>query len=289
MSIGLFVQRIYFSLYYIIHRGLLINGWIYPNRFSYARNNFGDDINIPLLYILSGKNCVVKHSTFLQNTNNLLCIGSIIEGFTDEQSIIWGSGAIEGKKKLTYKPKKVCAVRGPLTRQYLLDQGIECPEIYGDPALLMPLIYSPKFEKKFKLGIIPHYSELELPEIKALSDRDDIIVIKMRNYATWQSVIDQIVSCEAIASSSLHGLIISDAYGVPNVHVRLSNNVEGGEFKYRDYYGGVGRVYIPAIDLSERIDLLEIKKGIKSYKPLNYDYKPLLRAFPYKLKTKYKI
>lgn len=289
MKLTGFFYSLYFTLCHKLRGDIVLSGWFSVVRISILKNNWGDDINFPLIKELTGRNAVPKQCASDVDAENLLCVGSIIEGYMDNQSVIWGSGAIEGKKKLTYKPKKVCAVRGPLTRQYLLDQGIECPEIYGDPALLMPLIYTPKFEKKFKLGIIPHYSELELPEIKALSDRDDIIVIKMRNYATWQSVIDQIVSCEAIASSSLHGLIISDAYGVPNVHVRLSNNVEGGEFKYRDYYGGVGRVYIPAIDLSERIDLLEIKKGIKSYKPLNYDYKPLLRAFPYKLKTKYKI
>lgn len=286
MKIKAYIYKLYFTLRHILRGDLILSGWFSVIRISILRNNWGDDINFPLLRELTGKNSVPKECILDSNVDNLLCIGSIIEGFMDSNSIIWGSGAIEGKKKLECKPKRVCAVRGPLTRQYLLGQGIDCPEIYGDPALLMPIIYTPNVEKKYKLGIIPHYSELELPEIKALDSRDDILIIKMRNYTTWQSVIDQICSCEAIASSSLHGLIISDAYGVPNVHIKLSNKVEGGEFKYKDYYGGVGREYVPAIDFSRGIKLSEIQNSLKLYKPI-YNIKPLLNAFPYRLKTKY--
>lgn len=64
---------------------------------------------------------------------------------------VWGAGIIDGTKKLRYKPKKVYAVRGPLTRKVLLAQGVKCPEIYGDPALLVAKYYQPKIEKNINM------------------------------------------------------------------------------------------------------------------------------------------
>ena len=55
------------------------------------------------------------------------------------------------------KTKKIHAVRGPLTKAKLDSEGIACPEVFGDLALLMPEIYDPSFKKKYKVGILPHY------------------------------------------------------------------------------------------------------------------------------------
>lgn len=60
---------------------------------------------------------------------------------------MWGAGVIDDAKELPAHPKKVLAVRGPLSRKYLLDRGIECPAVYGDPALLVPKVYHPSVTK----------------------------------------------------------------------------------------------------------------------------------------------
>jgi pyruvyltransferase len=77
-----------------------------------------------------------------------MVIGSIIGWMTNKDSIIWGSGVREPDNPLPAIPRKVLAVRGPLTRKYLISQGVECPEIYGDPALLLPKIYPLSFVNK---------------------------------------------------------------------------------------------------------------------------------------------
>ena len=78
-----------------------------------------------------------------------MCIGSIMDWMTNNESYIWGSGVRDNTNKLKCKPHKVLAVRGPLSRQYLIDNGVDCPPVYGDPALLLPLITPPLHRETF--------------------------------------------------------------------------------------------------------------------------------------------
>ncbi|HQA91106.1 MAG TPA: hypothetical protein PK316_15725, partial [Sedimentisphaerales bacterium] len=59
-------------------------------------------------------------------------------------------------------------------------------------------------------------------------------------------------ACECVLSSSLHGLIVADAFGVPNAWLKLSDKVRGNDFKFRDYYS----VY----DLDEKVIPLRIEQ-----------------------------
>ena len=105
----------------------------------------------------------------------------------------------------------------------------------------------------------------------------------MQDYDSWKSVIDQICSCESIASSSLHGLIISDAYHVPNTRILLSTLIEGGDFKYLDYFASVHREDTIPLDFTHSISLPSLNSSLENYKAICFDVRPLLSAFPYKL------
>lgn len=281
-----FVQNALMSIYFLGRKYVTINCAVYmtEHNLSIRKGNLGDDLNVPLIEGLTGKKVRLLRTFFTRHRENLLPIGSIIENFCNKDSIIWGSGAISGMVKLRETPKKVCAVRGPLTRDFLQEQHIYCPEIYGDPALLLPLIYQPSVKKWYKLGIIPHYCDFNLPHVENFrNENPDIFFIHFKDYNNWEDVIDQIVSCEQIASSSLHGLIISDAYGIPNVRIKLSENIEGGDFKYNDYFMSVNRYDVNTIDCCTNIDIKKISEELHRYKPINFDVKPLLKSFPYEL------
>jgi pyruvyltransferase len=145
------------------------------------------------------------------------------------------------------------SVRGPLTRFQV--KGADVPKSYGDPALLLPLMYYPKIEKKKKTGIIPHYVD------KKYFTKDQIIDIE-QDYTTF---IDQILECDEIISSSLHGIIIAEAYGIKTKWVMYGDKIEGGEFKYQDYFLGTGRPIQQQNKVLDKIrDLRSIQNEILS-------------------------
>lgn len=268
---------------------ILIHGYFFRKRLSLYNYNLGDDISVPLIEALTGRKVLFRNWTYNgAKKEHLLTIGSLVDYYTNENSVIWGSGAIEASKPMSVKPRHVCSVRGPLTREYLLKNGIDCPEIYGDPALLVPLIYNLQVEKKYRVGVIPHIVDYDKPVVRQLmEDYPDFHFIRFGGYKSWKGVINEIRSCDCIISSSLHGLILSDAYGIPNVHVNFSDDLMGGEFKFKDYYGGVKRSYIPPLDWRSNIVIEDAMNAIGNYEHFYFDPKQLLNAFPYKLSKRF--
>lgn len=262
---------------------ILIDCWAEQWFGKIMPRNFGDELNFYLLEILSGKNIVNATNTLFRGTKYLF-IGSIIEKRSTPDSIIWGSGAIEGHpRELDAKPRSVLAIRGKLTKKYLEDYGVACPDIYGDPALLLPMVYAPKIEKKYQLGIIPHFSEIHHPIVEEFvsANKDEVHLISLENYGDWHTVIDEILSCKYIVSSSLHGLIIADAYGIPNIWLNISGNLLGGEFKFRDYFSGVERNYSPPFALRPDTQTEELYDLLRDFSPIHFDPEKLLSVCPF--------
>lgn len=247
--------------------------------------NWGDDVSIVLTELLSKKK-VIPYKFALIKSTNYLCIGSIIQWYSNNNSIIWGAGLLYYSTNIK-KPHKVLAVRGPLTRQCLLDNKIQCPEIYGDPALLFPLFYQPKnLAPKYKLGIICHYSELHkrrIPIPLSVSE-DDILFINISHYSKWTEFIDQITSCQCIISSSLHGIIVSDAYKVPNIWTSFSDNMnKDNEFKFQDYFLSVNKTNEKIALYNDLIYIQDLIKYIKSkWVSPQIDLNKLLSVCPFK-------
>jgi len=245
---------------------------------SYKNKNFGDILNPILFNFLTKKNAVSINAQYYKHSNYLV-IGSVLQ-CANKYSTVWGSGFISEKSICREKPFKICAVRGKLTRQKLLQQGIDCPEVYGDPALLMPYVYVPKVEKKYKLGVIPHYSDKNHEWLKNI-DRDDVLVIDVITDNPL-AIIDQINSCESIASSSLHGLIISDAYQIPSIWIELSGKLIGGYFKFHDYFSSVGKNIKQPYPVTIKTSVEDLQ-NLTSFEELKIDLKLLIENCPFKI------
>ena len=211
------------------------------NRLSWHNDhtqNWGDDLNPYLYEKITGKVPDFVHLN--ENVKKHMMIGSIL-GVAKSNSIVWGSGAMFANDSLP-RGVDVRAVRGPLSRKIVMSSGIKCPEVYGDPALLMSRYYQPKIEKKYKLGIIPHYVDKQLVRIP--EESKDVLIINIG--CGIENLVDHVLSCEHIISSSLHGLIVADAYDVPNGWVEFSNNISGSGYKFQDYLMSVGvKPYTP--------------------------------------------
>lgn len=204
----------------------------------YVSENWGDALNRPLFNFLAQESCEFK-SMFgkgYQDKPHILGVGSILT-HAGKHSTVWGSGFIQASNRISNAPTKICAVRGPLSRERLVTLGFECPQIYGDPALLYPLVHNPQHKKKYRWGLIPHYVDANNPFCQTVPN--DCLVINVQD--PIDLVVDQLVQCERIVSTSLHGLIAADAYKIPSVWIRLSEKIVGGHFKYLDYLQSVDR------------------------------------------------
>ncbi len=128
----------------------------------------------------------------MSTTTFLIAIGSILQWATP-QTIVWGSGFISAKSAIHSQPLKIHAVRGPRSQQRILDLGFECPEVYGDPALLYPRYYHPPQTKKHKLGLVAHYIDRHDAQFKRLVASGKVLDINVKGNVN--NIIAQINSC----------------------------------------------------------------------------------------------
>lgn len=276
------------SYLFFCKNAILLNGWVDDLVWRGIKHrNWGDDLNVYLIEKITGRSVILYHNFWLARKlhfKNYLCIGTLVDVFNycNEKTIIWGSGH-SGSERDFVHPQKVCSVRGPKTRELLLSRNISCPDVIGDPALILPLYYQPKkLQQKYKLGIIPHVLDHEHPVVKDLKQKHpDILIIDLANYEKWTDIIDQICSCECIASSSLHGLIVSDTYGVPNCWIELKGIIPGGHFKFHDYAASVSRTFDQPYLLTSVEEISTLIEMCESWTPPVVDRESILAACPF--------
>lgn len=216
--------------------------------------NFGDILTPKILDYFG-----IKYEYSIKNYDTI-CVGSIARWANTGVNVL-GSG-------IMYSSDKLCSesnwffVRGPLTRQRVIECSGTCPEIYGDPALLLPLLCN-ESHKRYDVGIIPHYVDYEHVKEKY----PQYHIIDILNEDPFE-VAKKITECRSIISSSLHGIICANAYGIPAAWVRFSDKLCGDDVKFSDYFQSVGcktirstmddlHFTVGSIDLSPIITIFE--------------------------------
>lgn len=254
-----------------------VNGKIPLNYFTHSVN-FGDLLSPWLVRQMTGGEVVVADRA----KPHYVVIGSIISQGTD-QSIFWGTGAYgtEAKSEVA-KNAGFAAVRGPLTQAKLSAAkgfGIPVPEVYGDPSLLVPLYYLPDVPITHEYGVVVRWSERRWatatygPGVKLIDfARDDV-----------EGVIQDLLSCRKIVTSSLRALILADAYGIPSAWL-ASTSPRGGVFQFYDYFASVDKFRRPhKFDLAAEPVTVERLGDNFSFSDdeITFDYRALLDASPF--------
>lgn len=201
---------------------------------------------------------------------------------------VWGSGTL-APSPCEFKHLSVimAALRGPRTH----GQIIGCPELpFGDPGLFVreiwpkqplsgpapgsPSVAAPavppapgtaaarraaapaKPAVGGRIGLIPHHGQLRSPQIAGLAAALEGAELLDFTAPDIAATLGALSRCRLIVSSSLHGLILADSYGIPSLFWN-----EGGaanEWKYRDYFEGVGREDFAGLTAAEILSLLAV-------------------------------
>ena len=211
---------------------------------------------------------------------HLFGTGSIL-GFSRADGVVWGSGVLDiFRTRLVtlrhrYVKYDIRAVRGPLTREILSVAGYDCSRaVFGDPGILMPLIFpEPQMEKRYKFCVVNHF----VNEEKHLDEGEDTLTISAGTN-NYKDFIRSICSAETVISSSLHGIILAEAYHIPAIW--LLENLEYSVQKYYDYYYSTDRYNVPVARSVE-----EARHLAPPPLPVNLEnmQQALMEAFPYDL------
>ncbi|HBR55450.1 MAG TPA: hypothetical protein DEA82_15180 [Flavobacteriaceae bacterium] len=197
-------------------------------------NNFGDQFNYDLTRFF-GTQLIYTHS--YKKSQMALC-GSILGSYLrDYTGYVLGAGFIAARYNRRGNDWKVKIIRGPLSAAQcgLKDDGV----VYADPGILASQIYPKSLKKKYKLGVLPHSKDVA--QMEKLPWPEQVKLIHPRRNPS--EVAAEIKQCDHIVSSSLHGLIFADAFRIPNIHLKISNQLTGGLHKFKDYYQGMNMEY----------------------------------------------
>lgn len=209
--------------------------------FMPQKKNFGDLLSPLILgaYGLPTRNlCVSKGA-------EMMGIGSLLSDLPPRYTgSVWTSGFLwpDRKVHLLDRRVKIWAVRGQESLNRLSGALDKSTVVLGDGGLITDKWYCPQgIPKKYKLGIVPHYIDFETVKknVHAIH-RPDVHLINV--LGDPRNFVNQLFECENIVSSSLHGLIVSDCYGIPNAPFRVSttDRLAGKDFKFHDYYSVYG-------------------------------------------------
>lgn len=202
------------------------NGRVVPTFWWDGHPNFGDDLT-PWLLPRYGLVPILRSP----REARLSGAGSIVEFLPETfTGAVWGSGLMEERPR-SLPEAMFLAVRGHHTRDLL---GAPASVALGDPGILISrYLRRPKVRRE--LAIVPHghhRSHAGLAGFVART-RERARVVNVHQRA--QRAARQIAASEVVITTSLHGLVTADSYGIPAVWTVLDPPLGGGDFKFRDY------------------------------------------------------
>lgn len=239
--------------------------------------NFGDELGPAMILKLlerefncSAKKIPVLNLAKIKPRPNEVCLFSLGSIFHMVRGIdhVWGTGINPTWSKTLIRQANTTfySLRGPkseaMVRAHL---NITTPMGHGDPGFLVPFLYPeyaiPEKEtnrietnRSQRFCFIPHYHDRANSDLQLLKSKLTIISVSK----SWRAVVKEITNCDYVASTSLHGFILADAFGIPSRWFQFAGSrtsVTEGSFKYQDYYESVNRMnQMPLQDLQKVLE-----------------------------------
>ncbi|MBW3138189.1 polysaccharide pyruvyl transferase family protein [Ferrimonas balearica] len=210
--------------------------------FNPEPGNFGDWLSPYIVSKIMKRNVKLVSPAQVNNQKSkyLVSTGSIAK-FANEHAVVLGSGISREETELSAEAKYL-SVRGPLTADVLSKQGGQAPDVFGDPAIVMPkLLPMPKVEKNGRVALVRHFSHLSL-DIELAEGMDELSILSS-SPSDIEKFIAELNNYSAVVTSAMHCYIICQSYGIPAALVvwdEVKENVAGDGMKYHDYALGAG-------------------------------------------------
>lgn len=271
-------------------------------------HNMGDELNKQIIEkcfgyevvrcsFLDGEMCAIGsclgmytlHGTFPMRLRQR------VNGIARPHVSVWGTGFInytDCEGRFFKRDMRFCAVRGELTRkrvEKMTGKKLDIPT--ADGGLLASELLGELPQKRYDVGIVPHLCDLKDPKVEELlrvygggngagaAQKARFINVKEEPL----KVVKEIAQCRTILSSSLHGLIVADSLGIPNLHMVLGDRLLGDGYKFDDYYSAYGILHCPC-DLREekppKIHEIESRYQVRR-EAVEQKKKALKEAFPF--------
>ena len=276
--------------------------------------NLGDALSPVMTALIAGK--PVSRAPFLAESPRLVAVGTIGQNIHGGAAWFWGTGCSHrrnmraGVRRFSAGSdtvRHVAATRGPISAA-LLGGGRLPTDVFCDPVWLLPRFYDPGLPKTHELGVILHLSELRdrdvechpYPEFRALDIPSELQgVVRLINTVSECSAeglrqnLDEILSCKRIVSTSLHGLVFAESYGIPCLYFPKFGPAGPDEddldffgrvdLRIADLYLGAGRERLSFYrqPREEPTDWADVIRAIDAlWTPAEVDVDALVEAFP---------
>jgi hypothetical protein len=281
--------------------------------------NLGDALSPVIVAMMSG--LPVTHVPSKSSKTRLAAVGTIGHMMAGGHVHVWGTGTSpnlnpgqHGQEKVAYgRPDNTRftfhATRGPFSRRVLGAQASD-PAVFGDPLWLLPHFHDAPREKTHELGVILHLAELSERTFDArpkdtegrhhvsASEKGSVKLINTVTPTTIPALrqrLDEILSCKRIVSTSLHGMVFAESYGIPCLYFsprsrstglgRVDLSDESGviDLRFVDLYRGLG---LSELDVwyqprNAKTDWQAVIAAIdRVWARKVFDDRPLINAFP---------
>jgi hypothetical protein len=116
---------------------------------------------------------------------------------------------------------------------------------------------------RWEIGIVPHGHHRAHEGLRQLAAAGEGRVRVVNIHQSAAAAVREIAACSVIFTTSLHGLITADSFGIPAAWASLEPALTGGDFKFRDYEAVITPESTRSLDFGEALTLDDVIRATR--------------------------